>query len=359
MPNDRPAPIKKKSTAARRRGVRSKPKLGLLTLIALWIVWGSSWPAMRVVFIELPVWQFRTVTCLIGGMALLALGLASGEPWRVRRALWGPLVLAAVFNMTLWHVLVGYGLANIGAGHGAIVCYTLPIWTAILSVMFLNEKFTARKVLALIFGMAGVVTLLSADFTAIGTRPIGLLFVLGAAISWAIGTIVIKRYDWSVGVYALAGWQLLIGLVPIATIAIATERFSLHEASAEAAWASAYVLFVAIIAGYALWFRVVEIFPVMVASIGALMIPVIGVVTGAIILKEPITWTEIGALIMVLIAISLVLLPVRGRSGRPSRWQIRKLGSAHNTAEDRLLSAGLRRCPHYKGWGGEVCSFQE
>ena len=84
--------------------------------------------------------------------------------------------------------------------------------------------------------------------------------------------------------------------------------------SAEAAWASAYVLFVAIIAGYALWFRVVEIFPVMVASIGALMIPVIGVVTGAIILKEPITWTEIGALIMVLIAISLVLLPVRSKS---------------------------------------------
>lgn len=316
MPDDRTTKSDVHFDSENHRSTATVPKLGLVLLVFLWVVWGTSWPAMRVVFIELPIWQFRAVTCLIGGLALFAIGWAVGETWRVPRRMWGRLVAAATFNMTLWLVLVGYGLSLIGAGHGAIVCYTLPIWTAILSVGFLKERFTARIALALLFGMSGVVVLLSADFEAIGTNPIGLVFVLGAAISWAIGTVIVKKYDWGVGVYALAAWQLLIGLVPIGVIAIATEPFTLHRASTEAFWASVYIVFVAIIAGYALWFRVVALFPAVVASIGALMIPVIGVLSGALFLGEPITWSEVGALLLVLTAISLVLIPSRAQRAK-------------------------------------------
>ncbi|MHA1537923.1 MAG: DMT family transporter [Alphaproteobacteria bacterium] len=166
-----------------------------------------------------------------------------------------------------------------------------------------------RTILALVFGIAGVLVLLSSDFEKIGTNPIGAGFVLAAAISWAIGTIIVKRVPWTIDLYALAGWQLLIGLVPIAVIAMASERFVLHEASPQAMWAGLYVVFLGLIAGYALWFKIIEILPVTIASISALMIPVIGVGSSALLLGEPVGWIEALALVLVLVlgAVGLVL----------------------------------------------------
>lgn len=292
-------------------------KAGFLLLVCLWFVWGTSWPAMRIVFTELPIWQFRAVSGAIAGVVLLLIALAVKQRWRVPRRHWGALAAAALFNMTLWQVLVGYGLLNIGAGHAAIIVYTLPVWTSILSVLFLKDAMGWRTILALIFGTAGVLVLLSSDFEKIGTNPIGAGFVLGAAISWAIGTVIVKRVPWTTDLYALVGWQLLIGFIPIAAIALVSERFALHEASPQAMWAGLYVVFGGLIAGYALWFKIIELLPVTIASIGALMIPVIGVASGALLLGEPVTWIEGSALVLVLSAISLVLFKKPGGEKSP------------------------------------------
>ena len=193
-------------------------RYGLLLLLSLWLVWGTSWPAMRIVFTEVPVWQFRAVSCAISGLALLAIAVAAGERWRVPRRHWGVLIAVSVFNMIIWQVCVGYGLSMLGAGHGAIITYTLPVWTAAISIVVLKERLTWRKALAVVLGVAGVLVLLASDFDAIGTSPLGALFMLAAAIGWAIGTIITKRVAWTIGMYTLAGWQLLISWVPMTAI---------------------------------------------------------------------------------------------------------------------------------------------
>jgi len=282
-------------------------RYGIFLLIGLWLVWGTSWPAMRMVFTEVPVWQFRAVTCAISGLALLAIAVATGERWRVPRRHWGVLIAAAVFNMIIWQICVGYGLSMLGAGHGAIITYTLPIWTAAISVVVLKERLNWRTALAVALGVAGVLVLLSSDFEAIGTSPLGAVFMIAAAIGWAIGTIIVKRVAWTVGMYTLAGWQLLIAWVPMTAIALAAEPFMLHQIRGDTLWAALYVTFIALIAGYALWFKIVEHFSAVIASLGSLMVPVIGVLSGAAMLGEPIGWIEAAALALVLTAISLVL----------------------------------------------------
>ena len=276
-------------------------------LAALWLVWGTSWPAMRTVFLEMPVWQFRAVTCLLGGLALLAMATLAGGGVRLARGDWLPLALASVFNMTVWHVTSGYGLTMIGAGHAAVVVYTLPVWTALLSAFFLKERLTPRVLASLVLGMGGVAVLASHDFAALGAEPLGLVFVLAAAVSWAVGTILIKRRAWSAGMNALAGWQLLIGMVPIGIIAVLTERFTLHQASGAAIVSAFYILVFGVVVGYALWFKVVSLFPATIASIGALVIPVIGMASSAILLDEPIGWREVAALALVLSAVAIVI----------------------------------------------------
>ncbi len=302
------------------------PVGGLITLVVLWLVWGTSWPAMRTVFLELPVWQFRAVSCAAAGTVLLALGyLQDRSRWKAPRRIWPRLIAAAFLNMTCWHILTGFGLQIVGAGHAVIVCYTLPVWTALLGGLFYGERIAARTMAALVLGIAGVAVLLSAGFDAPGEwlrgdQPLGFAFVLLAAITWAAGTLVIKHYEWGVSMSALAGWQLLIGLVPIASIALASEPFVLHRASLEATLSGFYVIFVAMVMGYALWFRTVQSMPATIASIGTLMIPVIGLGSGALLLGEPFGWREITALALVLSAIALVLfVPARRRSGASER----------------------------------------
>jgi drug/metabolite transporter (DMT)-like permease len=283
------------------------PLANWVWLVMLWLVWGTSWPAMRTVFLEMPVWQFRAVTCSVGGLALLAMAKLSGGNIRLARGDWLPLLLASIFNMTIWHVTSGYGLTMIGAGHAAVVCYTLPVWTALLSAFFLRERLTPRVFAGLVLGMGGVAVLASHDFAALGANPLGLAFVLMAAMSWGVGTVLIKRRRWSAGMNALAGWQLLMAALPIGLIAIATERFTLHTASNAALVSAIYILFVGVILGYALWFKVVSLFPATIASIGALVTPVIGMASSAILLNEPIGWREMVALALVLSAVAVVI----------------------------------------------------
>ena len=276
-------------------------------LAALWIVWGTSWPAMRTAFLEMPVWQFRAITCGIGGAALLAIAGLSGAPVRLPRRDWLPLALAGAFNMTVWHIASAYGLKLIGAGHAAVVCYTLPIWTALLGAFLLKDRLTPRVMLGLALGIGGIGVLASHDFAALGSDPLGLAFVLAAAVSWGVGTVLIKRRTWSAGVNALAGWQLVMAALPIGVVALATERFALHEVSGTALLCGAYILFMGVIVGYAVWFKVVSLFPATIASIGALVTPVIGMGSSALLLGEPIGWREIVALALVLSAVALVV----------------------------------------------------
>jgi drug/metabolite transporter (DMT)-like permease len=95
--------------------------------------------------------------------------------------------------------------------------------------------------------------------------------------------------------------------VPIAIIAIATERFTLHTASNAALLSAGYILVFGVILGYALWFKIVSLFPATIASIGSLVTPVIGMASSAVFLSEPIGWRELVALALVLSAVAMVV----------------------------------------------------
>lgn len=292
------------------------PALGIAALIALWFVWGTSWPAMRTAFKELPIWQFRAALCTLGGLALLGLARAMRQrvalPWREVPSLG----FVSLLNITGWHVFSGYGLKFMGAGHAAIVCYTMPVWTAIFSVFLLKERMDWRRIVALLLGMCGVGVLMSVDFARIGEHPIGALFMLGAATTWGLGLVLMKRWTWSPSMVACAGWQLMLGVIPIFVIAVLTEDFVLDQASLRAVLASVYLLLVGVVLGYILWFKVVATLPATVSSIGSLMTPVIGVASSAFLLGEEVTWREYVALFFVLSAVALVLL-VRPRAPAP------------------------------------------
>jgi drug/metabolite transporter (DMT)-like permease len=284
------------------------PKLGLLLLVGLAFAWGINWPFMKIVLSEIPLWTFRSWSCFAAGLMLLGLArLSGGRVMPVDRD-WVPLIIGAALNVLLWHVFVAIGVMKMASGHAAVLAFTMPLWSAIISVSVLGERMTGRVAAALALGIGGIIVLLSRDFAFVGDSPVGAAFMLGASIGWAVGTLYQKKQNWSIGTLAVAGWQLALGALPMFLVLPFVEGFHMPSASF-AAWASAaYTTVVALVFAYFAWFKIVTLFPASVAGIGTLLTPVIGLLSGAVVLGEPLGPREIVAMLLIGSALVLVII---------------------------------------------------
>jgi drug/metabolite transporter (DMT)-like permease len=281
---------------------------------AITVCWGSNWPAIKLSVLEMPIWQYRAATAIAAGLVLLSLALVTGRPIRVPRRQWPALLAISLTNVTLWLILAAYGVKLLESGQAALIGYTAPLWVVILARIFLGEALTLRRLGAIAIGLGGILILLWPSLGAFGDRPIGIICITGAAMSFGAGTVITKRVQWAVPPMSFAGWHLLIGSIPIVAIA-ATEPFTLLQASATAWWAAVYTTIIGLVLAYLVWFRTVALFPAGVASISTLAVPAFGLLSGALVLGERIGWRELAALVMVLSAVTLVMLePKRGVS---------------------------------------------
>jgi drug/metabolite transporter (DMT)-like permease len=295
---DRPSP------SPARPSVSSLLLLGMLTLL-----WGTNWPALKIIVSVMPVATFRTLCLWTSGPALLAIAVLSGDRLRIAAGERVPLVLVSLTNITLWHLGSAAGVNLMQAGRASIIAFTMPIWAAVLSSLFLGERMTRRRLAGLGFGVAGLGALLWPDFDKIVAAPLGVLFMLLAAMSWAVGTVLIKRRAWTMSVAQLSGWQLLIGGVPVAILAALHDPPTDFAAFDVRTWlVLAYILLLPMIVAQWTWFRLLQLMTAGTAAISTLAIPVVGVLSSAALLGEPIGLSELAALVLVVLALALVLI---------------------------------------------------
>lgn len=294
---------------------RSEKHLGIILLAGVSAGWGFNWPALKTALAEIPVWQFRGVSLLAAALLLLALARAMGQPMRVPRGQWPILLIAAAFNITGWHMAVAFGVRIMAAGQASLLAFTMPVWAAILGALFLGESLTVRRIVALLVGVAAIAVLLLFAGEDMGVDPVGAAIMVGAALSWATGTVIQRGVSWAVPSIPLAGWQILAGCTPILLAAALTEEFVMLDVSLPAQLSTLYLILIPLSFCYYGWFRVVTIFPAMIAGLGTLMVPVLGLVSSGLILGEPLGWPQFTALVLVLIALALVFTE---RPARPA-----------------------------------------
>ncbi len=284
-------------------------RTGLLLLASITLFWGVNWPAMKLAVGEVPVWSFRTICLVVGGLGLLAMCRAGRLRLAVPRAELLPLLLVAFFNITGWHLCSAFGLVHMPAGRASIVAFTMPLWAALLAIPLLGDRLSWRLVVGLTAGMAGMAVLVVPDWQSIAAAPLGLIFMLLAALSWATGTVLMKRFRWSMPTAALAGWQLVLGGLPVAAGALLLERgFDPLAVSATAWGATIYAALIPMIYCHWAWFRVVGIYPAAVAAVGTLAIPVVGVLSSSLALGEPVGVDVVLSLVLVLAGLGVVLI---------------------------------------------------
>ncbi len=290
---------------------------GLLLLSLITVLWGVNWPVMKRAVAEVPAWTFRSI-CLVGaGIGFILICRLARQNLRIPRGQVVPLLIASLFNVTIWHVCSATGLVHLEASRASIIAFTMPLWAALFAAPLLGERPTGYTIAGLAVGLAGMAVLILPQYEAVLADPVGPLVMTIAAMSWALGTIAVKRYRFAMPVSVLTSWQLLLGGIPVVIGAILFEGdFAIGLVSPTAWLATAYAVVVATLFCQWAWFKLVRRFPAVAIAVGSLAIPVVGVVASAIGLGEPIGADVIVALVLVVMALFFALiLPVRRTLG--------------------------------------------
>lgn len=283
---------------------------GLVLLVTTAIGWGLNWPVMKALLAVLPPFSTRAWAGIAGSLMLAAIARGMGERLAVPRALWGRLALIAALNVTSWMGLATLSLLWLSAGEGTMVCYTVPVWAALLAWPVLGERPTARRAAAILLALAGLVALVAGEGLGLGLAKLpGVALGLGAAVLFALGTVLTKRRPLALDPLASAAWQVGLGCAPLLLPTLLLERPD-WAALPASGWASlAYMATGPLGLCYIAWFAALRRLDASVAAVGTLIAPVVGVLAGAAALGEPLGLREVAALALIL---GGVLLAVRG-----------------------------------------------
>ena len=196
----------------------SKQFLLIFLLIVLILVWTSVWSLFKIAIEAIPPLSFRVIIGIPAFILLLFLGFKKVKTIYIPKSDFKPLLLISFFNVTLWQVLMLYGIDMLGGGRAAVLTYTMPVWATIFASIFGYEKINLSIIVSLIFGMLGIL-FLSFEIN-VSENILGFLITLSAGLSWAIGTMIVKYGGIKSDGLIIAGWQQIIGIIPIIPFAL-------------------------------------------------------------------------------------------------------------------------------------------
>jgi probable blue pigment (indigoidine) exporter len=282
--------------------------LGLVFLATTSVGWGLNFPIMKHLLTEWPPLSSRGLCGVAGAAALALIALARRQRLAVPRQLWSRLLLVSLLTIGSWVAFMGLALLWLDAGEAAVLGISIPLWVALLAWPILGERFSFLRGIALLIALAGITVLIGGNgFDASLEKLPGLLCALAGAVCVALGTVLTKHFPLAMPPLALAAWQIGIGCLPVAVVGLVIEQPDLAALST-VGWASMlYMTLIQFCLCYVCWFAALERLPAATASIGTLLVPVVGVLSAAALLHEPLGVRELAALAFTLGGVALAL----------------------------------------------------
>lgn len=306
-PESGTAPDRKTDRSPRASGSTDAVKARIF-LVVLCLGWGITWPMMRIALTEIPPFSMRVASLALGVVTLVSLALLQGRSLRLPTLrTWGHLCAASFFNIIAFSIFTPFAQLSAETSRVAIVVYTMPIWATLLARPVLGERLTTTRAVALALCIGGMAVLIY-PLAALGV-PTGILLAIGAAVSWAAGTVYLKWAKIDADPMMAAIWQLLIGAIAVG-VTLPLVEGSLHLAQAHRGAMLALIFSGVVGSGiaYFLWFDIVRRLPATTASLGVLSSPVIGVISSMLILGERPTLTDVIGFALIFVASATVLL---------------------------------------------------
>ncbi len=286
-------------------------RLQLVMLILLTLVWGLNWPVMKLGVSDYPPLSFRAISIWLGvpvlGLALVVMKV----PFFVPRERWRELFWLAFANMFVWHVMIILAVKQLSGGRTAILGYTMPIFSALLGAWFFGNRLKARNWLGVAAAALGVSLLLWHELTSLTGKPVAVVCALIGAATWALGTHKLRNTTMPVATLTISFWMTAMTAVVLSVLSVLLERPQWKAPSAVTWWTIGYNAVLIFGFAHAAWYFLARSLPPIASTLSVMMIPILGVFSGAIGLGEVLHWQDWAAVVLMVVAIASVLAPSR------------------------------------------------
>jgi drug/metabolite transporter (DMT)-like permease len=280
---------------------------------AIYLVWGSTYLAIAVALHAIPPFTLMGSRSLVGGLILFGLARARGA--RAGPRDWLVSAACGLLFFVGCHGVLAVAEQRVPTGLASILLATIPFWTAIIGLVLPLDKPTRPRTLALLApGFAGVALIAWRQLAGAGASAVDILMLLGASLSWALGSVVSERHSGETPANALAGMALISGGLVLLGLAAATGELRRVDLSGLAgvpglAWLHLTLVGTVIAFGAYVWL-LERVSPPLVATY-TFVNPIVAVALGWAVLGEPATPAMLagGALVLGSLVALLVIDP--------------------------------------------------
>lgn len=283
-----------------------------LALGVLYVVWGSTYLAIRIALEGYPPFLLGAIRMLLAGALMYAVLRWRGVPAPTRPQ-WRRLWWLSIFMVLLSNGLVNVAEREVSSGMAAVAVASMPLWAALFALAR-GERPGRVEWIGLAVGFAGVLWL-NAGGTLAAT-PVGMIMLLVAPIAWAWGSIWSRGRDLPTPFMSAAGQMLTGGIWMLAAALVTGERMTAWP-SLQASLALFYLVGFGSIVGFTAYIWLLHHVRPVLATSYAYVNPPIAVLFGVLLAGEVISANEIAATAVILAGVAVITL-ARSRP-RPSR----------------------------------------
>lgn len=283
--------------------MNNKKYLAFLALATVCLIWGTTYLALRIAVVHFPPFLFSAIRQTTAGLVLLAFMFTLGKasiPARshiIRQAIGG------FFMISLGNGLVAWSEMHIPSGVAAIICSLMPVMVILINLTInKDERPTVPIIIGLAIGLIGIVMIFSEHISEFSNRQyqLGIVMTFVAVISWATGSIWIKKRNGESNPFVNAGLQMFFGGLWMFPFSVAFDDLSHLSWSGEAIYALLYLIVFGSIVAYASYSYALKKLPMTIVSLYAYVNPIVAILLGWAVLGE-----KLNARIAIAIALTI------------------------------------------------------
>ncbi|MCJ8014905.1 DMT family transporter [Paenibacillus sp. KQZ6P-2] len=284
----------------------------VLLLAFLILVWGINWPLSKVALQYTPPILFAGLRAFIGGLLLVLVALPKYKKLQFRKN-WPVYLLSALLSIVLYYGVQTIGLQYTPAGLFSAIVFLQPVLLGLFSWMWLGESMTRQKMLGLLVGFAGVATMSLGGLSG-NISPIGIILAIITALTWALGTVYVKKIGHKVDSLWLTAMQITIGGIILLAVGTGMEDWSAIVWNASFIADTVFISIFVIALGWFVYFKLIHEGEASKVGSYTFLIPLVSIFTSVIFLDEHVTLNLLIGLILILA--SIILVNVRFRKAR-------------------------------------------
>ncbi len=280
-------------------------------------LWGITFFLIEIILEAAPPFTLTAIRNLISSFFLLTLLYVLGGRLPTSWKKWKPYLVVGFFNQAFPFAVITWGQQYIDSGLASILVATMPLFTILLAHFFTDdEQLNANKVVGISLGLLGIIVLVGPGaLETVGQNVWGQLAALAGSISYAIGAIFLRRFfqdgrlqirQQKTAVIELLAGQLITTTCILVPLSFLLEGSWYIQPTVKSVMAMLLIAFPITIIPALVYYSLIDTVGAGFASLAVYLIPINGVLWGALLLNESITWPSILSLCLILSGIAMV-----------------------------------------------------